>query len=131
MADAFDPMLAALIGTVKTTDAQITISVQIGGMLLSGLLISHRTYIDIQRDLLDEEGSAGTVAFSSLYEQFKETLAASDDDSLAPIEDSFYLRDVTFVAGNMRGSLPIWCGRCDAITGWFLGMIKSRFEVLQ
>jgi hypothetical protein len=112
----FDPLLGVLIATVEG-GSEFSVTLTIDGILISGLLVGRRAYLARVKDVFEQEGTAGTVAFIPLF------------DGLQGISDqhftgALYMRDVTGVLpGGAHFRLPVWCGRVSAISGWYFGLV--------
>jgi hypothetical protein len=112
----FDPLLGVLIAAVEG-GPEFSVTLAIDGMLIGGLLIGRRAYLARVKDVFDQEGTAGTVAFSPLFEGLQ---GIADEH----FTGALYMRDVIgALPGGARFRLPVWCGRVSAISGWYFGLI--------
>jgi hypothetical protein len=123
-----DGLLQALVGWINGTNGELPISVAAGGMLLSGQLISHRTYREQLADLMIDEDSRKKPGPGGFYERMRESGEMVDPER--QFEPQYYhMRDVVFRSGGTAmsvssGSAPVlWRGRLSRVDAFFLGRL--------
>lgn len=125
----FDSLLAGMVFLAEQGGtASVTLAVD--GILVSGMLIGTLAYLDRLRDILDQEGTLGTVQFSGGIQAALDRAADRPPVPDSPVNfvpSVVSLADVTLIlAGGARVMLPLWSARFSAISGWRLGLLELR-----
>lgn len=147
-----DVALSGLLDLMFESDAPISVTILVHGVLLSGIPIPEdefykqlatlfpqtpsdsenkgATWSDVFRQF-SEGASEGSQKRRRDREQILETLQPGEDIAPETLEDltmvSICLKDVTFLnAGSLARSVsaPLWRGRLSEVDGWTLGRIK-------
>jgi hypothetical protein len=135
-----DPLLATLVDLVDrspffdpqqppSSGLEIGVTLDVNGVVISGMLCSLRSYLEDQANFLRSQGSTESAPigealsglFSKIAEQVKPEL---QDESSTEISTNFiHLREATVHAPGTDGYLlqPFWRGRLDHVSGWSIG----------
>lgn len=116
LADIIDGMIAA--------DAWFGVTFLVNGVLVSGTTISAGEYADrFDAQLTEAWRSAGLEAAPWHDGLTRLRQSAGDRGGEAAGAPRFvHLRDVVIVGGGgQRVNVPLWRGRLDHVSGWFLG----------
>lgn len=122
--------LGNLIHVLETSGESVEVGVTflLGGTQVSGILISRKTYFQMQRELgTQKAGELGKIILDAMFEDVEKP-AVEDDDTVAI--DEVFLKDVFIANGNQvvtlrseTQNIPIAL-RTSLIGGWFLGSRK-------
>ena len=120
-----DPLLELLIEMTDETGAELPITLQVSGLVVSGKLIGKAAYFD-QFTSLFTQGMTDRPTVEGLRTSFAEISADSGSEAVAP-PIAVHVKDAAlFGVGNMpvpyeRGAL--WRGRLSEVDAFFLGEI--------
>lgn len=135
-----DWFLQNLVSSVNKGAVSFTITLNVGGLLVSGMLISGRTYFK-------EFGSQFEDAFPSDGEKERTIEKAihnltkiydepeSGEGSSQPPPRYIHLRDAKFYHPSLGGAMPsqgiLWRGRLNVVEGFFLGSFHESEPKLE
>lgn len=112
-----DPFFVALVGACYAGRMAARVTLQIGGMVITGKLISERTYFEGIRDIFAREGTHGTTLFANAMESWPKGRTPTSEE-LETIS-VFFMEDAVAYVGNQPGLwLGWWRGRVSAVVGW-------------
>jgi hypothetical protein len=120
-----DPLLELLIEMTDETGAELPITLQVSGLVVSGKLIGKAAYLDEFTSLFTQ-GMTDRQTVEGLRKSFAEISADSENEAAAP-PTAVHVKDAAlFGVGNMpvpyeRGAL--WRGRLSEVDAFFLGEI--------
>lgn len=127
-----DWMLQILVHTVNSTDAEYGVTLNMGGVIVTGTLVSGRKYFE---GVAEEFAAASTSKRTAAY--WRRTFRQLGDTYFAPIPADqpvtpphfFHLRDARFI-GLAPPVLPSnrgvwWRGRIVRVDGFFLGTLAG------
>ncbi|RKE49988.1 gas vesicle accessory protein GvpU [Sphingomonas sp. PP-CC-1A-547] len=130
--DTTDWFLRSIIETYTNDGVEIGLTLTVGGSVVSGLLISGKTYFkELKRFLTESSGQAGDL-FATMADDFGELGPYIYDkpsdaaDDWKPKPTGFvHLKDARFHAPGQR-PMPtktsfLWRGKLEAIDGFFIG----------
>jgi hypothetical protein len=137
-----DELLSLLVQACDDGGFTTSLTVQSGGFLVGGLLISQSAYLRGQAELIraagddaDEGREAFAAAFDDLAEQQEQRSARrvarlQDGSALSEPEDEIrpaylHLRDARLVGPGSRTATPFWRGRLDHIDAFWFGSLAS------
>lgn len=119
-----DTLLAALVSIAEKGESVITLTLQIGGVLVSGKLVGRRTYLDGIVQTNPSLGKEWDRAVQSLRDEYGVDSSSSDPDPLVRMPVFIHMRDVRFYPATPQASASWWRGRSSAIEGWFIGQLE-------
>lgn len=120
MADAFDPMLAALItfadhGAPEDEAAPIWLSIRTTTQAFEGKLIGYAKYLHLYAQLIDDHPAwAGSTLIARLVRDAQEVQTIGPAHMRAQT-GAVCFADVTFVNG---GFTELWSVQAETIIGW-------------
>lgn len=137
-----DPLLRLLVSVANEHGVHLSVTLSVGGMLVSGMLVGNSHYFEGISTMLrtasaDEQMSRvrDVIAdsFGKVGEQLRPRQASTDaaesaNSERGPSPSHIHLRDARFYGGpgnlvpllnNEEGAW--WRGRLEAVDGWFLG----------
>jgi hypothetical protein len=135
-----DYALAALVGVVNSLGSvEIGVTLYTGGGIVSGLLISGRSYFDRINQLLSDSRGEVAAAFGSglfgrIADDYREKETANRDDAEERNPDDeppvgfIHLRAATVHAPGVGQPIEqgLWRGRMTAVSGWSLGNFEMK-----
>ena len=130
-----DWFLAWLISLANSYGLEQGITLSVGGMSVSGLLISGRDYFQEIGGVISQSnfhGAAETLrpVLALAYSQWSEVYPKINTDSPQPVEQSTYIhlrraRIVTPDGKEMPPAGGLWRGKLSAVDGFMLGELGS------
>jgi hypothetical protein len=131
-----DWFLQFLVDRVNGTTVEIGITLQIGGLLVSGILVGGDKYFegfgeDIAAAKSDDKESAEThrTAFAKLGERYKQHPEAEGTEQNRPLPLFIHLKNAKFYS---PGEKPIpanggvwWRGRISEVSAFILGVLET------
>lgn len=128
LAPTQDFALEALVGAINALGgAEVGITLHSSGLIVSGMLISGRSYFEKLIENLESSPDTGAHAFAQLFSPFQDMYAnneVTDAQKGAALLPTGYihLRDARTFSPTGQ-SLPgtLWRARLTEITGWSLG----------
>lgn len=120
-----DPLLELLIEMTDETGAELPITLQVSGLVVSGKLIGKAAYLD-EFTCLFAQGMTDRQAVEGLRKSFAE-ISSDSESGVAVPPTAVHVKDAAlFGVGNMpvpyeRGAL--WRGRLSEVDAFFLGEI--------
>lgn len=119
-------MILAMLEEDSTNKSALSVTLQVGGALVTGELISHGRWQDEFRAWLATIGGSSDV-LATVIDAVNRELQDQDEDELMQF---LHLRDAKFItnyAGSMEGitpqgpERPLWRTRIAEVQGWSLG----------
>lgn len=138
-----DELLSLLVAACDDGGFSVAITVQAGGFLVSGVLVSHDDYFRGLAELVRGSGSAsadegaGAVAqvFNRLAEQHEErrgrrAMRVENPNARLEPEDEvrpayMHLQGAQLVGAGVRTMTPYWRGRLDHIDAFWFGSLAA------
>ncbi|AJS61035.1 hypothetical protein [Paenibacillus sp. IHBB 10380] len=127
--DLRDDLLATLVfrSNNETLDLDLTVTLTVGGTLISGKLVSGKTYCDGVAGMLNNTGMSGR-RLSEFFTDFgKERYADNDgdydEDGEIQLPSYIHLKDARVIVGNLN--LGWWRGKLTSINGFTIGEIYN------
>ncbi len=125
---AGDLFLIVLVSTVNKGVFNVSVTLNVGGLVVTGMLASLREYCEGMGQLF----ASATTDEDSQREWRKTFIDVADqaEKTLDKVPPTFiHLRDARILMGNEK-SIPSnqgvwWRGRLDSVDGWFLGHIDA------
>lgn len=129
-----DWFLTQMIETVINRGVEIGVTLTVGGSVVSGMLISGKTYFEELGELLTGASKAEGDVASALgeawpaYAQLYEKPEGAGDDWIEPPATYIHLRNAYYLMPG-SGSLPgkpgmLWRGRISSVDGFSIGNIN-------
>lgn len=127
-----DGFLQALVEMANAENVQLSfgITLNVGGVIISGQLISIRKYLEDFGEVFAEsfEISGHEEIGAMLRRAFKEAPTSVDDDSSSPGPSYIHLADARFHSFDGR-TIPsqqgvLWRGKLSSIDGFVLGSLS-------
>lgn len=124
--DVYLMVIASMLEDDETNRSALSVTLQVGGALVAGELISHSRWRDEFKAWLATIGGSSDV-ISGAVDSVEEVLAEQDSDR--PMQ-FLHLMDAKFITnyvGSMEGvtpqgpSRPLWRARIADVQGWSLG----------
>ncbi len=126
-------VLVALVNDLKEIELGVTLHVS--GTIVSGVLVSYRTYWEAVGTWLRGIGSPGAQAFGDAFTaailgtnadpeaEQGDSGAEADQDKTAPPPHHIHLRDAVVWAPGADPTLPktLWRGRLSHVSAWSIG----------
>jgi hypothetical protein len=138
-----DAVLSELVGISDDSDFGMAVSVQAGGYLVSGVLISMVEYFrglaGLVRGAGGEDSRQALDAIAALFDsmgdqqqQRRERRVALLQNANAPVEPEdrvrpayLHLRDASLIGPTGElATIPFWRGRLDHVDAFWLGSLK-------
>jgi hypothetical protein len=139
-----DAVLSELVGICDDSDFSMAVSVQVGGYLVSGVLISMVEYFRGLAELVrgadgDEQAQQALAAVAGLFENLGEAqrlrrgrrvallenpnAPTEPEDRIRPVY--LHLRDAGLIGPTGEiATIPFWRGRLDHVDAFWLGSLK-------
>jgi hypothetical protein len=119
-----DPFLKALNATVNNFDYSFGITLIVGGGVITGNLISSKTFFNGFADTFSQAWPGGPS------EDVRGSFAQWGQPETASIHENFiHLKDARYVSGKdivpTTGSGMLWRGSIDSISGFSLGAYNA------
>ncbi|MER5996426.1 hypothetical protein [Streptomyces viridosporus] len=124
--DTYLMMILAMLENDSSNKSALTVTLQVGGVLVTGELISHGRWQDEFKAWLATVGGSSDV-LTAVVDTVDQELADQDQDE--PMQ-FLHLRDAKFITnygGSMQGispqgpARPLWRTRIAEVQGWSLG----------
>jgi hypothetical protein len=136
--DGTDFLLYALRASVAKPGYMATITLQMGGFLVTGTLIGSLDYFTALQDAMAYEGTAGTtdlahslgVALETAKERAEQSKDLPESERPSPPasparDTTLCMRDVVVVLpSGHRLNIPLWRGSIAAVSGWWFGTME-------
>lgn len=144
-AQVTDSVLSELVGISDDSDFSMAISLQVGGYLVGGVLVSVRDYFrglaELVRGAGEDGASEALDAVAGLFDNLSEQQEARRSRRLQLLQDEqaaldpedrvrpgyVHLRDAHLLgpAGELA-AVPFWRGRLDHVDAFWLGSLSVR-----
>ena len=139
-----DAVLSELVGVCDDSDFSMAVSVQVGGYLVSGVLVSLVDYFRGLAGLVRGSGGASDPALDAvagLFEHLSGQQQARRERRLALLQDErapsepedrvrpayLHLRDARLIGPTGEiATVPFWRGRLDHVDAFWLGSLTVR-----
>ena len=128
-----DWMLRYLADQANLNDLRMSITLQLDGMLVSGILVGGQTYFNgITHDIsaaLDSSDESKAVA--NLFERVNQVVQASTNRDVPPPTPAYiHLKDARFFQPASARPIPDgqgvwWRGRLSQVSGFFFGSLSA------
>ncbi|WP_429351769.1 gas vesicle accessory protein GvpU [Paenibacillus sp. 4624] len=115
-----DFLLVALVEVADSLSLGLTLNV--GGTLVSGLLISNKDYFESIADEFESVNEDG-AKLASLYRRFAATHYS--DTSGDAITEYIHLKDVVIAQGETSYLIKLWRGKLNSVDGFSFGTLKK------
>ena len=130
-----DFLLHAVRDSVAKPGYLATVSLQMGGFLVTGTLIGSFDYYTALQDAMAYEGTAGTTDLAYWLGVARETakqraeqskgLPESEPPTPPARDTTLCMRDVVVVLpSGQRLTIPLWRGNIAAVSGWWFGKME-------
>lgn len=127
-----DWLLRYLVDAANQKGLQIGITLQVGGMLVSGVLVSGQTYFDnITSDISEAlAGNDQTKGIAEMFESVNRAIhAGTTPDVPTPTPAYIHLKDAYFFHSADSAPIPNgqgvwWRGKLSQVAGFFLGNLS-------
>ncbi|HEY2492066.1 MAG TPA: hypothetical protein VGI33_04010 [Paenibacillus sp.] len=127
--DLRDDLLATLVfrSNNETLDLDLTVTLTVGGTLISGQLVSGKTYCDGVAGMINNTGISGR-RLSEFFTDFgKERYADNDgdydEDGEIQLPSYIHLKGARVIVGNLN--LGWWRGKLTSVDGFTIGEIYN------
>lgn len=137
-----DELLSLLVQACDDGGFTTALTVQTGGFLVGGLLISQSAYLRGQAELIraaGDDGDPGREAFAAAFDDLAEQQEQRSARRVARLQDTnapgepedeirpayLHLRDARLVGPGARTATPFWRGRLDHIDAFWFGSLAS------
>jgi hypothetical protein len=127
-----DWFLQSLVETINGTEAELGITLQVGGLLVSGHLVSGHRWFEAFADqiaagIADAEGREEVRA---AYASYADVYRQDDPDVEAPLPQFIHLRDAHYFGAD-GSAIPssqgvLWRGRVAQVAGFHLGRFEQQ-----
>jgi hypothetical protein len=125
---AGDPLLARLVRDVNTRDTEegLSITLTVGGALISGKLGSRTAYNRACRWHLDQGAERNSAGVGAAFDaEVEPDVASSAWPSHVHVQDvRFFAATGASVPRGRHWPTVWWRGRIDAVDGWTLGELR-------
>lgn len=116
-----DAILIWLVENCNQTNAPLGITLLIGGSIVTGTLISGKSYID---GVASELNEAGEYVVAKYYREFGEEVyedSSPEDEQVIP--EMIHLKDAQILNGAMVRNIGWWRGKISSIDGHSIGIL--------
>jgi hypothetical protein len=127
--DIYLTVLLQMLDSDESNRSEISVTLMVGGSVITGNLISHGRWEEATRAVLTGVAGDGASALVTMIDALREALPRSEEDDSVPF-NFLHLRDVHIVtnhAGSMNGIVPfaikrdLWRVQIAEVQGWTLG----------
>ncbi|MEU6135855.1 hypothetical protein [Nocardioides sp. NPDC047086] len=117
-----DDVLRILVSIANKHALNMGITLNLGGSLVSGTLVSLKTYSGGVADSIRAANGHEDVN-AALARLFEDLGGDAEDETEPPPPRHIHLRDARLIApnGGLGPSSPWWRGRISAVSGWTMG----------
>lgn len=133
-----DKALCALVAIPERTNIELGITLSVGGLIISGYLVSEADYFLQMMDIVGETSAEADVkdTLKDFLAQLKESLQPKDDENDEEhlrLPDFVHLRSAKMYPSQGQGmptqGQALWRGRISSVDGFSLGeIISTNFE---
>lgn len=119
-----DAILIWLVENCNQTNAPLGITLLISGSIVTGTLISGKSYID---GVASELNEAGEYAIARYYREFGEEVyedSSPEDEQVIP--EMIHLKDAQILTGSLVRNIGWWRGKISSIDGHSIGVLKHN-----
>lgn len=119
-----DAILELWVSLANTDKTEVTVTLQVGGFLVSGILTSYSNYFTAVGEQFEKDMPGSQGAWRDAFAE----LVRSSDTSEVPPPNHIHLRDARmYTAGGVTiptyGSF-LWRGRLAAVDAWWFGQFN-------
>ena len=120
-----DRFLVSLVELVDSTEVGFGITLNCGGLTLTGQLISGKKYFYEFAETVAGAFPGDQETKDSIQSSFEQPAKKYDSNNVAQIE-FIHLKDakIIFGVGKMTGNLNLWRGKLSDVTGFSLGKLS-------
>ena len=133
-----DHILQVFVGHANDHHIELSITLQVGGVLVSGTLIGISRYFELLSEQIRSANGSKVLA-EAIADGFAQVAKSMDEEAVvvseketesesverAPLPNFIHLRDVRFSGPSLDSSGVnrnlLWRGGVAAVDGWFLG----------
>jgi len=126
-----DDMLRSFVRVNNRIDGEITITLWVGGHIISGELIGHKRFMELNIEQFQQtrpptEGGQGMIdgmieALTRQAEAIQKLIDETDVNTF-PEPRYIHLKDpVVIYEHSVQSAGPFWRGRLDSVDGWMFG----------
>jgi hypothetical protein len=139
---AKDPLLAILVKSIDSLGAEISVTLHVNGVIISGMMCSIKSFFEEQAEMIRQLAPAGDGGFAEAFdwlagqiEAQPSTEHAGEDAEATEIEaagadlpDFIHLRAASVHAPGTTAVLPetLWRGRLEHVSGWSIGTFGPK-----
>lgn len=113
-----DLVLVTLVNTCNKSDLEIGITLLVGGIVITGNLVSGKKYIDGVASLFEE---ANAKALAEWYREFGEEAYGSEGSHQSQIPEMIHLKDAKIMDGTATHNVGWWRGKINSVDGHNIG----------
>lgn len=137
-----DPMLRAIAAVPENSSLELGVTLNVKGLIITGFIISQKTYFDALITGLDEvnQDSEVKTSLQHFLSELKgklvpESRSEAENHQQPMLPKLIHLRNVKIYPSEGRG-MPtygdaLWRGKIDAVDGFTLGeMVPAQFDNL-
>ena len=128
-----DDMLERLVNSVEKGDLKLGITIQVSGLLVSGILVNRKEFMQLLAQAFRKGTSDENRISEDVYEGFLAGAGEVQDEmkqragraSREPLQ-YLHLRDVEIYDASTRIRLVFWRGRLESVDAWTIGISGDR-----
>ena len=131
-ADSEDIFLRILVDVVNQNVGQFDVTLTVGGLLVTGIIVSGKDYFAGIADEIRSSTNDGSNTLADVFQRVGSDIYQSSDEAQedgGPLPAFIHLRDAHFVSPGER-PIPAnrgvyWRGRLSAVDGFCFGTMSS------
>ena len=122
-----DFALQMWVRVVELQDLEIEVMLQMGGLLVFGIMVSTRRYAKFYIDLNEElHREREPVTADTLREYYLALIPPQDQPEIGPeglpvVYRSIHMADVTIISGGHKIKMPFWRGKISEVDAFVVG----------
>lgn len=110
--------------SIANLGLSVSITLNVGGTLVTGLLASGKEYMESTAKLLEDTNKQGEQ-LSSIYRRYAEDLYSKDKLENLNIE-FIHLKEATIFQGTTDFNVNLWRGKINAVDGFSFGRMNRQ-----
>jgi len=118
-----DEILIWLVENCNQINSRLGITLLIGGSIVTGTLISGKSYIN---GVVSELYEVGETTIASYYREFGEEVygdSSPEDEQITP--EMIHLKDVQILGGAAVRNVGWWRGKISSVDGYSIGAAEK------
>lgn len=118
-----DYVLVSLVDFCNNSSLEIGISLYVGGSVITGILISGKSYADAVASKMEE---SGVKALADWFRNFGEETFGPESSISEDIPEMIHLKEAKIFDGTVTHYLGWWRGRIKSVDGHCVGQMSRN-----